>query len=89
MYCWYAPNQGTNVDVPREFAATQRYKLYRTGKFFDYSRDPKEENPLDVVSMDAEATAAWKKLQEALNKYKDARPAKYARPKPGGKEPER
>jgi arylsulfatase A len=87
MYCWYAPNQGKRVDVPKEFSATKRYKLYRTGKFFDYDRDPKEEKALDAKALDAEAAAARKQLQEALDKYKDARPAKYPQPKRDGKQP--
>jgi arylsulfatase A len=82
MYCWYAPNQG-KIDVPREFAATQRYKLYRNGNFFDYERDPKETKALDLESLDAEAAAVRKKLQEVLDQYRDARPARYAKPKDG------
>lgn len=81
MYCWYAPNQGKKVNAPKEFAATQRYKLYRDGTFLDYDRDPQENKPLDAKVLDGEATAARKKLQTALDKYKDARPAKYAQPK--------
>jgi hypothetical protein len=66
--------------VPREFAATQRYKLYRTGQLFDYAGDPREEKPLDVKTLDAEGSAARKKLQEALDRFKDARPARFPLP---------
>jgi arylsulfatase A len=87
IYCWYAPNQGQRIDVPKELASTQRYKLYRTGAFFDYGSDPKEEKPLDVKSLDGEAAAARQKLQEALDRYKDARPARFPQPKaPEGKQ---
>lgn len=79
-YCWYAPNQGKKENEPKEFAATVKYKLYRTGEFFDIERDPLEEKPLQVKSLDAAARAVFKKLQEALAQYKDARPAKLARP---------
>jgi hypothetical protein len=34
-------------------AATAKYKLYRTGEFFDYEKDPNETKPLDVKSLDA------------------------------------
>jgi arylsulfatase A len=77
IYCWYAPNQG-RVDVPREFAANQRYKLYRGGEFYDYAADPQEKKPLDAKSLDAGAAAARSTLQAALDKYKNARPAKLA-----------
>jgi arylsulfatase A len=79
-YCWYAPNQGKKENEPKEFAATVKYKLYRTGEFFDIESDPPEEKPLQVKSLDAAAATARKKLQEALNQYKDARPANLARP---------
>jgi hypothetical protein len=44
------------------------------------ARDPLEEKPLQIKSLDAEAVAAGKKLEEALECYKDARPANLARP---------
>jgi arylsulfatase A len=77
IYCWYAPNQG-RIDVPREFAATQRYKLYRTGDFYDYASDPREERALGTGKLDAEAARVRNQLQETLDRYKDARPAKLA-----------
>lgn len=77
-YCWYAPNQNGRVDTPREFAADQRYKLYRGGDFYDYSADPQEKKPLDVTSLPADAAAVRTVLQGALDKYKNARPAKLA-----------
>jgi arylsulfatase A len=77
-YCWYAPNQNGRVDVPREFAADRRYKLYRGGEFYDYAADPQEKKPLDPKSLPAEAAAARSMLQAALDKYKNARPAKLA-----------
>lgn len=79
-YCWYAPNQGKKENEPKEFAAAVKYKLYRTGEFFDMEGDPLEAKPLQVKSLDAAARAVFKKLQEALDQYKDARPAKLARP---------
>jgi arylsulfatase A len=78
IYCWYTPNQNGKVDLPREFAANQRYKLYRGGEFYDYAVDPAEKKPLDVKSLDAGAAAARKTLLTALDKYKNVRPAKLA-----------
>src|SRR5262249_11806587 len=77
IYSWYSPNQG-KIDTPKEFTATQRYKLYRGGEFYDYEQDPNEQKPLDVKGLDAEATATRAKLQHALDQYKDARPARLA-----------
>jgi arylsulfatase A len=80
IYCWYAPNQNGNVDVPREFAADRQYKLYRGGEFYDYATDPQEKKPLDAKAPSADAAAARSMLQAALDKYKNARPAKLAGP---------
>jgi len=81
MYCWYAPNQGAKADAPKEFSATARYKLYRGGEFYDYQADPNEQKSLDVKSLDPTTAAIRTKLQEALDQYKNARPAKLAVPK--------
>jgi arylsulfatase A len=81
IYCWYAANQGQAINFPKEFAATQRFKLYRNGDFFDFGRDPKEQKPLDVKALDAQAKAIHQKLQDALAQFKDARPAKFPLPK--------
>jgi arylsulfatase A len=70
-YCWYAP-QGKFVG---EFAAGERYKLYRDGRLFDAIADPQERRPLDESALDESARAAKKKLERVLATYKDARPA--------------
>lgn len=71
-YSWYAPH-GVLVG---EFAATARYKLYRTGQFYDLGTDPEEKGPLQVGTLEGDAAAAAKLLQSALDQYKDARPTK-------------
>jgi hypothetical protein len=64
----------------REFAFHQRFKRYRSGDFFDLSQDVAEKQPLKVSSLQGEAAAAAKLLQEALDQFKDARPAELDRP---------
>lgn len=73
-YCWYGPHDA----FIGEFAANQRYKLYRDGKFFDLGKDLDEKQPLKVNGLEGEAAAAAKLLQGALDRYKDARPASLA-----------
>jgi len=75
IYCWYAPNQG-RVDVPREFAASDRYKLFRDGSFYRVDAKRFEENKLDTSRLDAEASAARQRLQAVLDQYQAARPKK-------------
>jgi arylsulfatase A len=72
IYCWYSPHG----DPLREMAFDHRYKLYRGGEFFDLTVDPLEQRPpMKVASLSGEAAAAAKKLQTALDEYKNARPA--------------
>ncbi|MSU66162.1 MAG: arylsulfatase [Opitutus sp.] len=74
-YSWYA----RNGDLPsaREFAATTRYKLYRTGEFYDTTKDVLEKHPLTVVTLTGDAAAAAKTLQGALAPFTNARPEKF------------
>ncbi len=78
IYSWYSPRQSADMTV-RELAFNQRYKLYRSGVFFDLRRDVEEKHPLMVPSLDREAAAAAKLLQAALDRFKDARPAELDR----------
>lgn len=70
LYCWYSPRQNEKKTV-REFAYTDRFKLYRGGDLFDLAQDPAEKSPLPA---DAEADTR-KQLQAALDMYAQARPA--------------
>jgi len=78
IYSWYSPRQSADMTV-REFAFNQRYKLYRSGEFFDLGKDLEEKQPLKVASLDGEAANAAKLLQGALDQFKDARPAELDR----------
>lgn len=78
FYCWYARDGG--ADATHEFAATKQYKLYRNGAYYDYQKDGKEQNALKQAKLDAEAVAAHRMLQAALDRFKDARPAEYKTP---------
>ena len=73
IYCWYSRDGKTKI---QEWARNQQYKLYRTGKFYDISKDVLEKNPLSELSPEAQQARAT--LQQALDQYKDARPAPKA-----------
>jgi arylsulfatase A len=73
IYCWYSRNGGPKAE--KEFAATERFKLYRSGEFFDYLADPDEKKPLTGTALPPEASAARQRLQGVLNDFTDARPA--------------
>jgi arylsulfatase A len=78
IYSWYSRDGGEAE--ARDFAFDQRYKLYRTGAFYDLVKDPDEKQPLMVSALEGEATATAKLLQGALDQYKDARPAHLKKP---------
>jgi arylsulfatase A len=77
IYCWYAPHG----KLEGEFAAEQRYKLYRGGRFYDTAADPLERRPLDDKDLNDTASRAKASLQAVLTAHDDARPAHLKRPK--------
>ena len=78
IYSWYSPRQSADMTV-REFVFNHRYKLYRSGEFFDLRKDVEERQSLTMASLDDEAAAAAKLLQGALDRFKDARPPELDR----------
>ena len=78
LYTWYSPRQSQDMTV-REYAFDHRFKLYRTGQFYDLSADEMEKQDLASSTLASstlatEAAAAKAKLQTALDRFKDARP---------------
>jgi arylsulfatase A len=74
LYTWYSPRQRLDLTV-REYAFTRDAKLYRDGRFFDLVADPEEKQALSVAALQGKAAATAKKLQGALDQFKDARPS--------------
>lgn len=74
LYTWYSPRQSQDMTV-RECTFDHRFKLYRTGQFYDLSTDEMEKQNLATTALSGDAAAAKAKLQAALDRYKDARPA--------------
>ena len=77
-YCWYSRSGATAQ--AKEFARTQRYKLYRTGKLYDVANDVLEKSPLGDWALSADARKARALLQKALDQFTDARPAALNKP---------
>jgi arylsulfatase A len=75
IYVWYARNGGPSG---KEFTRNQRYKLYRSGEFFDIENDVLEKHPLKHGTLTNETRMIRSKLQGALDQYTDARPQKFA-----------
>ena len=75
IYIWYARNGGR---TGKEFTRNQKYKLYRSGEFYDIENDVLETNPLDRNALTGDVKGVHDKLQKALDQYADARPEKFA-----------
>lgn len=69
-----------------EQAFDHRFKLYSTGDFFDLQTDVEEKSPQRVNDLSGEASAAARRLQGAIDLYKDARPAILAAPRTPGED---
>ncbi len=72
IYCWYS--RSGQSKKAKEFARDQRYKLYRSGEFYDVPSDPLEKHPLGAAAVSGDAAEVRRTLQAALDRYKDARP---------------
>ncbi len=65
IVCYYDPQWGGRA--PAFYARDKRYKLYRSGKFYDLEADPLEKSPLIADKESAEARAAHALLETAVN----------------------
>lgn len=70
IFCWYSRSGQAKKDL-KVFARTQRYKLYRDGRFFDVSQDRLEKNPLDIEHLTAEQQAIQKELKKLLTRRRE------------------
>jgi arylsulfatase A len=73
LYHWYSPRQSANLTV-REFTFDHRYKLYRTGEFYDLAADINEKQPMAITTLSGDAAVAAVRLQRALDQFTNARP---------------
>jgi arylsulfatase A len=69
IYCWYDPHR---KDL-KEYVQDKRFKLYRTGEFYNVEDDLLEENPLKQEEFGREEKEAYLKFQDVLNKYENVR----------------
>ncbi len=60
------PFSSPNVETG-EFTRTARYKLYRTGEFYDVAADPLEESPIPESEATAEHLEVWAQLQDLMD----------------------
>ncbi len=71
VYCWYfrngKPVKGGKQHKAGESARTHRYKLYRTGEFYELPNDFYERSPLKIDSLTSEQRAIKRRLAEVID----------------------
>lgn len=90
IYSWYSPRQGADTTV-REFAFDQRFKLYRSGNFFDLQTDPEEKQPRPADTLSGDEATAAARLKQALDQFNAVRPKELDNPEtaPAPQKPKR
>lgn len=78
IHCWYSRGGGRVTDG-QEFTRNQRYKLYRSGAFYDILHDVDEQMPLEAATLSDDARRIHSELQAALDSFRDVRPEEIAR----------
>lgn len=68
IYSWFMTGPGPC----REFARDERYKLYRSGEFYDVQEDPWESNALAVPDEGSDLHATHARLEQVLDQFRDA-----------------
>ena len=70
IYCWYAPQQVYN-EKAIVFARTHRYKLYRSGEFYDVQSDFDEQHPILKLQMSKEQKNVYDTLSGIIDQYEE------------------
>ena len=71
VYSWYS-RDGKRSEA-RECAFDARWKLYRSGEFFDRHADPEEKRAIPAAALEGAAAEAAKRLQGGLDRFAGAR----------------
>ena len=76
VFCWYE-RDGIRPNVKR-YARTHKYKLYKSGKFYNIPADELEKNDLHPETIDPQAKEVRAKLQAVIDKiYREEKDFPY------------
>ncbi len=65
VFCSYNPKRGKRKAAT--WIHTREWKLYQTGEFYDFAKDPKESHPLSDTELNPAARAIKNQLSEAMS----------------------
>jgi len=68
VYCWYAPQQAYD-EKATVFARTHKYKLYRSGEFYNVQTDRDEQYSIPKPQMTKEEKDVYDALTGVIGKY--------------------
>lgn len=71
IYCWYT--KSGRLDVVKELVRNEKYKLYKTGEFYNVLDDFQEKNPIAFESLDAKTKELHQQFSGVFKKYQDCR----------------
>jgi arylsulfatase A len=73
IYCWYQIPSFMQKHFKglknQSFARNERYKLYRTGEFFDLNKDTSESHPLEEKELLEVSIRIKEQLQAVIDRY--------------------
>lgn len=65
VFCSYNPKRGNRKGAT--WIHDKEWKLYQTGEFYNFAKDPLEEKPLADAALDFKALSIKKELQQAMS----------------------
>ena len=67
VFCHFRPNNCSENDKLFRYAQDNIYKLYETGEFYDFTKDPNERKPLVTSLLTPKQKQTRQKLQNVIN----------------------
>ena len=71
IYCWYT--RSGQLDEVKELVRNEKYKLYKTGEFYNVLDDFQEKNPIAFESLDAKTKELHQQFSGVFKKFHDCR----------------
>lgn len=71
IYCWYT--KSGKLDALKELVRNEKYKLYKTGEFYNVMDDFEENKPIAFENLDQKEKEMHRKFSDVFKKYENCR----------------
>jgi len=71
IYCWYT--KSGKLDVVEELVRNEKYKLYKTGEFYNVHDDFQEKNPIAFENLNQNEKELYSQFSDVFKKYEHCR----------------